>query len=114
MAKSKFDSLDKDNAEAMAELLVDPDTPDSLRVQILNKLLDQTDAENFFETIMAELLSFGECPFCGHENNWLVPEQDQNRLGHVSHLIDERVKQHTTAEDCPKYQEACSKKKVNI
>ena len=32
------------------ELIVDPNTTDALRVQILNKLLDQTDAENFFES----------------------------------------------------------------
>jgi hypothetical protein len=114
MTKRKFDSLEKDNAEILAELIVDPNTTDALRVQILNKLLDQTDAENFFETMAAEMLSFGECPECGHENHWLIPEEDLNRLGHVSHEIDERVKRMTTEEDCPNYQEACAKKKVTI
>ena len=111
---NKWDSLEKDNAEILAELIVDPNTTDALRVQILNKLLDQTDAENFFETITAELLSFGACPECGHENHWLVPEEDLNRLGYVSHEKDRRVKQATTAKDCVKYQQACAKKKVNI
>lgn len=115
MAKSrKFDSLEKDNAQILAELIVDPNTPDALRVTILNKLLDQTDAENFFETIFQEDLSFGVCPCCGHENHWLVPEEELNRVGYVSYEKDERVKRMTTIEDCGEFQEACAKKKVNI
>ena len=110
----KFDSLEKDNAEILAELIVDPNTTDTLRVNILNKLLDQTDAENFFETVKAELLSFGACTDCGHENHWLVPEEDLNRMGFVSHEADSRVKRTTTADDCIRFQEACAKKKVNI
>lgn len=110
----KFDSLEKENAETLATLIVDPATSDNLRVQILNKLLDSTAADNFFETMLKEDLSYGECPYCGHKNHWLVPEEDMNRFGFVSYEEDPRVKRTTTAEDCPKWQEACSKKKVNI
>ena len=110
----KFESLEKDNAEILAELIVDPNTTDALRVKILNKLLDQTDAENFFETITTELLSFGACPHCNFKTHWLVPEEDLNRFGIVSHELDTRVKRATTAKDCPRFQEACSKKRVNI
>lgn len=115
MAKKRlFDSLEKENAAALADMIVNPNTSDTLRVQILNKLLDQTDSENFFETIFGEGLTFGECPECGHENHWGVPEADLNTMGYVTHEIDERVKRATTAEDCPTYQEACSKKRVTI
>lgn len=115
MAKKKlFDSLERENAEVLADLIVNPNTSDTLRVQILNKLLDQTDAENFFETIFEEKLTYGECPNCGHENHWGVPEEDLNKLGYVTHQLDERVQRQTTEEDCPVYQEACSKKKMTI
>lgn len=112
--RRNFSSLEKDNAEILAELIVDPATPDRLRVEILNRLLDQTDADNFFETITQEMLSYGFCPECGHFNHWLVPEEELNKLGWVSHEKDGNVKRVTTAEDCPKFQEACSKKRVNI
>jgi hypothetical protein len=115
MAKKRlFDSLEKENAAALADMIVNPGTSDGLRVQILNKLLDSTDADNFFETIFGEGLTYGACPECGHENHWGVPEEDLNREGYVTHEIDERVKRATTEADCPVYQEACSKKKVTI
>lgn len=110
----QFDSLEKDNAEILAQLIVAPETSDNLRVTILNKLLDSTAADNFFETMVKEDLSFGDCPNCGHKNHWLVPEEDLNRFGHVSYEEDPRVKRMTTEDDCPRWQEACSKKKVNI
>ena len=109
-----FDSLEKDNAEILAALIVDPNTSDALRVNILNKLLDSTEADNFFETIVKEDLSFGACPECGHENHWLVPEEDLNRFGVVAYENDSRVKRMTTEEDCSRWQEACAKKKVSI
>lgn len=117
MAKTtskNFDSLEKENAEVLAELIVAPETSDNLRVQILNKLLDSTSADNFFETMAKEDLSYGACPNCGHLNHWLVPEEDLNRFGIVSHQLDPRVKRTTTAQDCKRFQEACGKKKVNI
>lgn len=114
MAKKHFDSLEKENAETLATLIVAPETSDNLRVQILNKLLDSTAADNFFETMVKEDLSYGACPNCGHLNHWLVPEEDMNRFGLVSHEDDPRVKRTTTAKDCRRFQEACIKKKVNI
>ena len=112
--KKQFASLEKDNAEVLAELIVDPNTPDAIRVSVLNKLLDSTEADNFFQTIASELLSFGACPNCGHENHWAVPEEDLNMLGIVTHETDPRVKRMTTAVDCPRFQQACSKKRINI
>lgn len=109
-----FASMEKDNAAILAELIVDPNTTDSLRVNILNKLLDSTEADNFFETMVKEDLSFGACPECGHKNHWLVPEEDLNRFNFVSYEADPRVKRMTTAADCPRWQEACAKKKVSI
>ena len=109
-----FDSLEKDNAEILAALIVDPNTSDALRVNILNKLLDSTEADNFFETIVKEDLSLGACPNCGHENHWLVPEEDLNRFGVVAYENDPRVKRMTDKNDCERWQEACAKKKVSI
>lgn len=114
MAKKDFTSMDKENAEALAQLIVAPETSDNLRVMILNKLLDSTSADNFFETMLKEDLSYGACPHCGHKNHWLVPESDMNQAGLVSYELDTRVKRTTTASDCPRWQEACAKKKVNI
>lgn len=109
-----FDSLDRDNAAILAELIVDPNTTDSLRVSILNKLLDNTSSEQFFETIIKEDLSLGNCPECGHENHWLVPENNLNTLGIASYEKDPRVKRMTTQKDCSKWEEACAKKKISI
>lgn len=109
-----FDSLEKDNAEILAALIVDPNTTDTLRVNILNKLLDSTSADNFFETIVKEDLSLGACPDCGHTTHWLVPEEDLNRFGIVTHENDPRVKRMTTKADCNRWEEACGKKKVSI
>jgi hypothetical protein len=114
VAKKNFESLEKENAEALAELIIAPETSDNLRVQILNKLLDSTAADNFFETMLKEDLSYGACPHCGHMNHWLVPEIDMNQAGIVSYELDPRVKRTTTADDCARWQEACAKKKVNI
>ena len=35
-------------------------------------------------------------------------------MGWVSHELDDRVKRVTTATDCPKWQQACKKKKVVV
>jgi len=109
-----FDTLDQENISVLIELIVDPNTTESLRVKILNKLLDTTESETFFETMVKELLTHGACPCCGHENNWLVPEEDLNRMGVVTHQRDPRVKRTTTEKDCEKWREACGKKKINI
>ena len=109
-----FDTLDQENIDVLIELIVDPNTTESLRVKILNKLLDTTESENFFETMVKEALAYGACPCCGHQNYWLTPEEELNRMGVVTHQLDPRVKRTTTAEDCPKWQQACAKKKINI
>ena len=106
--------LDADNAKRLVGILMDPTTPSSVSVQILDRLLESSRSENFFMTIYEEALSLGPCPDCGHENHWLVPEVDLNRLGWVTHLKDPRAQQATTKDTCARYEEACSKKKVNV
>ncbi len=113
MAKRE-DFIDAVNAEVIAEMIADPDTPDWLRVQMINKILESRKADNFFAAMLAEHLSFGKCPECNHENHWLIPEDDLNQMGWVSHQEDDRVKRMTTIEDCQRWQEACKKKKVSI
>lgn len=106
--------LDTANAEIIAELISDPDTPDALRVSLINKLLESKKSDNFFVTMLEEKLSWGSCPSCEHMTHWLIPENDLNQMGFVSHELDPRVSRMTTAKDCPKWQESCKKKKVTI
>jgi len=106
--------LDTANAEIIAELVSDPDTPDHLRVQLINKLLESRKSDNFFVTMLEEKLSWGSCPTCNHMTHWLIPENDLNQMGFVSHELDDRVQRMTTAKECPKWQESCKKKKVTI
>lgn len=113
MAKES-DTLDAQNAAVLAELVCDPLTTEHVRVQILNKLLENKRNDNFFVTMFNEQLSLGKCPKCEHKNHWLIPEDDLNQMGWVTHEKDKNVKRHTTAKDCPKYQEACSKKKIGF
>jgi hypothetical protein len=116
MPRKKVDltNLDSENAKVLAQIVVEPTTPDSLRVQILNRLAEGLESENFFDTIFAEDLDLGECPDCGHNNHWLIPEDDLNKMGWVSHEEDDRVPRSTSEETCAKWQEACKKKKVTI
>src|SRR5258706_14237596 len=109
-----FDTLDQSNINIMIELIVDPNTTEALRVKILNKLLGATEAEDFFETIAKEKLDFGPCPCCGHENDWLTPEEALNRMGIATHQRDDRVKRMTTEADWPRWQQACGQKNINI
>lgn len=111
--KSKL-TVNQENAKKIADMIADPATPDFLRVQMINKLLESKGKENFFETMASEKLSYGACPKCKHETHWLVPEVDLNKMGFISHQIDKRVKQFTTEADCNKWQEACIKKKVTV
>lgn len=106
------DTLDAKNASVLAELVVDPLTTDHSRVAILNMLLATVQEKDFFTTMFKDGLSLGECPDCGHQRHWLIPEDILNTMGWVSSDEDPRVKRHTTKEDCPEYQEACSKKTV--
>lgn len=107
-------SVIEQNAKTIADLIADPTTPDSLRIQMINKLLESKKKENIFEKMFSERISFGACPKCNHETHWLIPEVDLNKMGYVSHERDSRVKQFTKAEDCPKWEEACMKKRVSV
>jgi hypothetical protein len=109
------ESLDKNNAEIIADLIADPQTTDQLRVKMILELLESREGQNFFKTMMEEGLSYGACPCCGHENHWGVPEDILNQMGWVSYKIDPEVpKKPPTIDECPQFQEACQKKKVVI
>lgn len=105
----EFDAV---NASVLASLVVDPLTTDHSRVAILNLLLEQNSEKDFFASMFREGLSLGECPECGHQTHWLVPEDVLNTFGYVSSKEDPRVKHNTTKEDCPEFQESCAKKRV--
>ena len=86
--KTDMADLDAANAATLVEMVVEPYTPDPLRIQILNKLLEGMESENFFDTIYTENLDVGECPHC--------------------------VPQTTTSEEGPQWQQACKKKKITV
>ena len=109
-----LDYLDAQNASVLAEIVVDPLTSDALRVGILNKLLQVVEGQSFFQTILRESLSYGECPNCGHANHWLIPEDELNRMKWVTHEKDPRVPRITDKKTCKRWNEACAKKKVSI
>jgi hypothetical protein len=113
MAKRKHTDLNADNAAVLAELVVDPLTTEDTRVQILNMLSEIGVSENFFAEMYKLDSSFGSCPKCGHENHWLIPEDELAILGWVTPEKDDRVPQNTNAKICPRWQEACPKKKTN-
>ena len=98
----------------LAELVADPKTTDILRVNIINRLLEETEGSSFFATMLQADISKGECPECGHEEHWLIPEDELNKLGIVTHKNDPRVPQVSSAETCGQYQEACIKRKVSV
>lgn len=116
MAKDPLDldHLDAQNAAVLAEIVVDPLTTDALRVSILNKLLEVVEGQTFFQTILRENLSFGACPSCGHENHWLVPEDELAQMKWITHEQDPRVHRETNKQLCNKWAESCKKKKVTI
>jgi hypothetical protein len=106
--------LNAANAAVLAELVTDSLTTESTRVEILNMLSQMGKTDSFFAEMLKLNLSSGECPYCGHNNHWLIPEEELNILGWVSDEQDTRIKRNTTAKDCPRYQQACAKKKVNF
>lgn len=110
--KSSVDDFDEANAKALLEMIADPVTPEPVRLQIINEILEQTKDNSFFETMYKENMTLSRCPYCSHENHWLIPEDELNIMGHVSAEKDPRVKFQTTSEDCPQFQESCSKKKI--
>jgi len=109
---AKIDDFDEANAAALAEMLGDPNTNPQVRLQIINEILAAQERHTFFETMLEEEITLAECPECKHENHWLIPEDDLNEMGWVSHEKDDRVKRHTTYADCESFAEACSKKKT--
>ena len=111
---SSNQSLDRENAQVLVELVVDELTPDPQRIEALNKLLESRREQSFFKTMLEARLDHGKCPECSFETNWLIPEAELNQMGMVSSELDTRVKKYTTSTDCPQYQESCSKHKVNF
>ena len=105
--------FDDTNAAVMAEIISDPVTSEHVKLQILNTLLAVEGDQTFFQTMFKEGMSLCECPNCGHQNHWLIPEDEANQMGWVTADQDSRVKKHTTQADCPTYMEACSKKKTS-
>ena len=111
----KINKVDRSNAEVMADLVADSQTPDQLRVRIIEKLLDQREGQDFFKTMYEEGLSFGECPTCKHQNHWAIPEDVLNQMGWVSYEKDDRViSERVEEKDCNQFAEACKKKKVVV
>jgi hypothetical protein len=108
------DTMDEDNIDILTKLITDPETPETLKISILQKFIENTKDKPFFDTMLEYDLDLGECPRCGHENNFLIPEEELNKRGVVTAERDPRVKVYTTADDCPKYREACSKKRVSF
>jgi len=113
MAK-KIDDLNDKNAAALVELLLDQDTPDNTQFNIISHLVNSRKGQGFHKTIFEEMLSFGQCSKCKHENHWLVPEDDLNKMGWVSHTKDPKVVEHTDENSCTDFQQACKKKKVMV
>jgi hypothetical protein len=112
MANKNTEIFDKKNAEVMAELIVEPSTTDSLKVNIITKILESREGINFFQTMFEENLSLGECPCCGHQNHWAIPEDQLNQMGWVTSQMDKKVVESTDEESCPQWQQACAKKRI--
>ena len=110
--KNKILALDEANAAVLVELITGANISENLRISAMEKLTDSKKDQSFFKTMLEEGLTKGVCPHCAHSNHWLVPEEDLNQQGYVSHEEDERVPETTNAKSCPTYQEACLKKKI--
>lgn len=106
------EGFDEANASVLSDMLVDRQTSEAIRLQIINELNEATKTDTFFEAIFNEALSFGPCPCCGHENHWLVPEDNLSQMGWVTSDKDSRVPRHTDSKTCSQWAEACSKKRV--
>ncbi len=112
--ETSIDGFNEANAEALTEILVNPATPESVRLLIINELNESEKSNSFFETMFNELLTVGRCPHCAHENHWLIPEDDKSQMGWVTPEKDNRVPKHTDKKSCPEFAEACSKKIVSV
>jgi len=108
------ESLIERNAQVLTDLVLDESTPPYLQIKMINKLLESRRDDTFFATMLTEMISYGACPSCGHENHWAIPELELNKMGFVSHERDPRVRKNTKKEDCSKWAEACTKKKLTV
>ena len=107
-------AMDEKNAAVLTELIVGPNISGSLQIQAMQKLMEGKEDQSFFTTMLEEGLSRGKCPSCDHENEWLIPEDELNVQGHVSSEQDPRVPRYTNEKSCPKFQQACLKKKITV
>ena len=113
MAKKVSSDLNAANAAVLAEIVTDPLTTEHTRVEVLNLLSQIGVSENFFTEMFKLGLSFGECPACGHKDHWLIPPDELAILGYIVEEEDERVKRNVDAKSCPRYAQACPKRKTN-
>jgi hypothetical protein len=112
--KKNTTELSAQNAAVLAEIVTDPLTTEATRVEILNMLSQLGVSETFFQEAFKLALSFGECPICGHEDHWLIPPDELAILGWIVEDEDPRVKRNVSADDCPRYAQACPKRKTNF
>lgn len=112
--KSKILALNEKNAAVLVELITAPNVTETLRISAMEKLTANNDDTDFFRTMLEEKLSYGECPHCAHKNHFLIPEENLNIMGYVSHDEDERVPETTNIDSCPEFQECCLKKKCTV
>ncbi len=111
---TKILALNEANAAVLVELVTGPNISENLRIQAMERLIGSKEGESFAKTAFEEKLTYGECPHCKHLNHWLVDEESQNQMGWVSDKEDERVPEYTDSENCPEYEQACKKKRINI
>ncbi len=109
---TKILALDEANAAVLVELITGPNITETLRIQAMEKLTGSKDGQSFFKTMLEEGLTYGECPYCKHKNHFLIPEEDLNMMGWVTHEEDDRVPEYTDADLCEEWQESCLKKKI--
>ncbi len=109
---SKILALDEANAAVLVELITGANISENLRIMAMEKLTASKNNDSFFQTMLEEKLTYGECPHCNHKNHWAVPEEELNQMGYVSKDEDDRVPETTDEKICPEFQQACLKKKV--
>jgi len=114
MNKSKILALEEKNAEVLIELITGSNISETLRIAAMERLLGSKERQGFSRTVFEEKLSFGACPHCNFECEWLVPEDALNMFGWVSHHEDDRVLEYTNAKSCSTYEQACKKRRINI
>lgn len=105
-------TLSEENASALIEIVLDPSTPDHVRIKALNALTEASDNNSFFDLLLENNMDYAPCPHCQHENHWLIPEVELNQRGVFTFEKDPKVKKNTTIDDCEKYQQACGKLKI--